>query len=335
MEIRKGNIGDTEKYIQLLQEVHSQMKHKEWFYLDPPEAVQEMIANGTMALWVATDGERLAAAFSVIFPGLTEMNYGYDLGFTDEELHRVVDMDTIAVHPDYRGRGLQYKLMQMAERDAAQSGDRILLCTVHPDNRFSLENILRQGYTIEKKLEKYGSVRYILRKDISDVFAFRELTQHHAMEIADKWKYDAEYAFYDMTADPEDYEEFTSEMLRDRNDYYEAALNGKLAGYFCVFRSGSDLEIGLGLRPDLCGQGRGRQFLNQILAFTAEKYEFENWILSVAAFNQRAIKVYRACGFEEYDRSIRSTNGGKYEFLTFKKNVKKSEKTVDKLKNLC
>lgn len=165
--IRKGDIRDTENFLRLLAEVREGMAHKEWFYLDPPEDVREMMGNGTMQLWVAMDEERLAAAFDILTPGLAECNYGYDLGFTEAELLRVINMDTAAVHPDYRGLGLQRKLMQTAEKELSGAGERILLCTVHPDNRFSLQNVLSQGYTIEKKLEKYGSVRYILRKGIA------------------------------------------------------------------------------------------------------------------------------------------------------------------------
>lgn len=167
IQIRKGNLNDTESFISLLDEVKETMEHKEWFYLDPQDYVREMMKNGVMQLWVAVDGDRLAAAFDIIIPGFEECNYGFDLGFTEEELLRVINMDTAAVHPDYRGLGLQKRLMQEAETEIAGAGRRILLCTVHPENRFSLQNVLNQGYTIQKRLEKYGSVRYILRKDIS------------------------------------------------------------------------------------------------------------------------------------------------------------------------
>lgn len=166
LHIRKGTRSDTEAFIQLLDTVRAGMGHKEWFYLDPPDDVRQMMETGEMQLWVAMDGEKMAAAFDIIIPGLHQHNYGYDLGFTEEQLLRVVNMDTAAVHPDYRGMGLQKKLMLLAQSEMQQIGNRILLCTVHPDNVFSLNNILGQGYAIEKKLEKYGSIRYLMRKDL-------------------------------------------------------------------------------------------------------------------------------------------------------------------------
>ena len=166
IEIRRGDMGDTENFIKLLYDVQAAMPHKEWFYQDPPEEIREMMADGTMQLWVAMDGDQLAGAFDILLPGTQEFNYGHDLGFTEEELLRVINMDTAAVHPAYRGQGLQRRLMQEAEKEIAGMGQRILLCTVHPDNPYSLNNVLKQGYTIQKKLEKYGSVRYILRRDL-------------------------------------------------------------------------------------------------------------------------------------------------------------------------
>lgn len=166
--IRKGNMADIENFIRLIYDVRDSMSNKEWFYVDPADKIREWMANGTMRLWVAMDGNRLAGAFDILIPGLGEDNYGHDLGFSEEELMRVINMDTAAVHPDYRGQGLQKKMMQEAEKEIRGAGKRILLCTVHPENRFSLKNVLDQGYIIQKKLEKYGSVRYILRKDIPE-----------------------------------------------------------------------------------------------------------------------------------------------------------------------
>lgn len=165
IKIRKGTMEDIEAFIGFLKEIKETMVQKEWFYVDPPEYILQMMSDGIMELWVAMDEERMAAAFSILRPGKHEFNYGYDLGLSEEELSRVINMDTAAVHPDYRGMGLQKKLLQFAESELRQEGAHILLCTVHPDNHFSLNNVLQQGYEIQKKLEKYGSVRYVLRKD--------------------------------------------------------------------------------------------------------------------------------------------------------------------------
>lgn len=164
--IRKGTLSDTQAFIDFLEEVRNSMEHKEWFYLDPPEFVWKAMEKGRMQLWVAMDGERMAAAFDILVPGREEYNYGYDLSFSEEMLDRVINMDSAAVRPDYRGLGLQRQMMALAEKEIVGQGRWILLCTIHPENRFSLNNALKEGYIVQKKLEKYGSVRYLLRKDV-------------------------------------------------------------------------------------------------------------------------------------------------------------------------
>ena len=68
------------------------------------------------------------------------------------------------------------------------------------------------------------------------------MRQPEAIEIADRWKYPGEYAFYDMTADPEDYEEIvTPEKRGDR--YFSVFSGNELTGFFCVEREDSDIEI--------------------------------------------------------------------------------------------
>ena len=103
---RKGTAADSELLIRFLDEVKAGMLQQEWFYLDPPEAVRTMLAEGTMELWLATAEDRLAGVFTVLHPGLQEQNYGYDLGLGERELLQVIHMDTAAVHPHYRGQGL-------------------------------------------------------------------------------------------------------------------------------------------------------------------------------------------------------------------------------------
>ena len=166
LTFRKGTLSDAERFIEFLEEIRDGMSNKEWLYLDPPELVREMIADGTMELWLAVDGDRLAAVFDILYPGLDSCNYGYDLNLTESELLQVVHMDTSAVHPDYRGQGLQGRMVHTAERELVGSGKRILLCTVHPENQFSLNNMLEQGFEIQKRVRKYGSERLILRKNI-------------------------------------------------------------------------------------------------------------------------------------------------------------------------
>ena len=101
--IRKGNAWDLPAFVNLLQLVREEMANKEWFYLDPPEVFRKMMDSGIMHLWLAEDAGKVVGVFDILIPGLESFNYGYELNFTQEQLMCVVNMDSVGIHPEYRG----------------------------------------------------------------------------------------------------------------------------------------------------------------------------------------------------------------------------------------
>ncbi|MBQ4050678.1 MAG: GNAT family N-acetyltransferase, partial [Oscillospiraceae bacterium] len=96
-----------------------------------------------------------------------ENNLGRELSFSKDQLLLCAHMDSAAVLPGYRGHKLQARLCAMAEQELKKLGYRYLLCTVHPDNRFSLQNMQKSGYEIQKTMFKYGGLpRHILLKTL-------------------------------------------------------------------------------------------------------------------------------------------------------------------------
>lgn len=143
------------------------------------------------------------------------------------------------------------------------------------------------------------------------------MTLEVARAIADTWKYPAPYDFYDATADAEDYAEFiTPDAWPDH--FWQVRNTEELVGFFSAHRThdGEACEISLGLRPDLAGGGRGTIFLAAGLAQIRRLALPTRVLLSVAAFNKRAIKVYEGVGFEITGRYSQSTNGGIYDFVS-------------------
>lgn len=148
------------------------------------------------------------------------------------------------------------------------------------------------------------------------------LRQSNAEEIANNWHYEGIYSFYDMQADPEDYEEILSPEARG-NHYYQILKNDELYGFFCLFPVGKDKqELGLGMKPEYCGKGQGEEFLQTILQFIEENISVKSLTLSVADFNQRAQKLYLHCGFNVIGRQPQESNGDSYLFVKMEKELK-------------
>jgi [ribosomal protein S18]-alanine N-acetyltransferase len=146
-------------------------------------------------------------------------------------------------------------------------------------------------------------------------YNFSVLTQEQAKDIVFNWHYDAEYSFYDMEADKEDLEEFLNPEERG-NSTFAVTKENELVAFFSFSEvADGTFDIGLGMRPDLTGKGKGLEFLRASINFIQKEYKPEKITLSVAAFNQRAIKLYRKVGFKDVETFLQDTNGNTFEFL--------------------
>ena len=110
------------------------------------------------------------------------------------------------------------------------------------------------------------------------------------------WRYERPYDFYDGDVDP---------VLNPERFYEALDEDGSLVGNYYFEQKGDALEIGLGLRPDLTGRGLGLEFLLAGIEFGRRRFGLSRVILNVAAFNERAIKVYERAGFRETGRHTR------------------------------
>lgn len=147
------------------------------------------------------------------------------------------------------------------------------------------------------------------------LYTYTVMTQEEAEEIAYNRHYEGKYSFYDIAADEEDLDEFLHDESRG-NHTFSVKENGTLIGFFTVCKmNNGTVDIGLGMRPDITGNGFGLQFVNAGLAFSEEKYGCNYITLSVVKFNERAIKVYKRAGFEAVGTFIQKTNGSCFEFL--------------------
>lgn len=151
-------------------------------------------------------------------------------------------------------------------------------------------------------------------------FVLVPMSESAANRIAD-WQYDPPYDFYDLKADPDDYEEFMHPPDCWQNTYAVETNDGTLVGFFSFSPEDRTLEVGLGMHPEYTDQGLGREFVETGLRYAQTTYDPDTFELAVASFNKRAISVYEAAGFERVEVYIQETNGGEYEFLRMQRDV--------------
>ena len=90
------------------------------------------------------------------------------------------------------------------------------------------------------------------------------------------------------------------DSLASRYDAWVARdLAGRLAGYFLLLHAVDDVHLlNITVRPDLQGQGLGRQLLDKVISM-ARAVGIHAVLLEVRPSNLHALAVYRHTGFRE------------------------------------
>jgi RimJ/RimL family protein N-acetyltransferase len=136
------------------------------------------------------------------------------------------------------------------------------------------------------------------------MYHVESMTNGYANEISG-WTYPGEYAIYSFQENRDTVDELM-------NGAYFACVDGQedLIGYFCYGKSAQIptiednvygmglLDIGLGLKPELCGKGLGAAFMESGMEYARKNLGAAGFRLTVALFNSRAGKVYKKIGFE-------------------------------------
>ncbi|WP_112181869.1 MULTISPECIES: GNAT family N-acetyltransferase [Paraliobacillus] len=146
-------------------------------------------------------------------------------------------------------------------------------------------------------------------------YEFSVMTQKQAENIAFNWHYEGEYSFYNMESDEEDLAEFLNPEERGKSTFAVTKENELVAFLSFSKVAVTTCDIGLGMRPDLTGQSNGAEFLRAGINFIQSEIKPKKITLSVATFNQRAIKLYRKVGFQGIETFMQDTNGSTFEFL--------------------
>lgn len=140
------------------------------------------------------------------------------------------------------------------------------------------------------------------RNGVGLTLNFSPLDESAAREIV-RWRYEPPYDIYGL----ENSDKTVNYLLDEQNKFHAMRDNNNELVGFCSFGEdgqvpGGDysrnaLDIGMGIRPDLTGQGRGSNFVAAVLDFAQQNFDPDSLRVTIAAFNQRAQNVWKKNGF--------------------------------------
>ena len=138
-----------------------------------------------------------------------------------------------------------------------------------------------------------------------------EMTLNAAEHIA-KWKYPAPYEMYSFSDSDAEIEELLNGL--HFAVYAQVCGNERIPCGFAaigwsaqvqdkklsdIYDDESYTDIAFGLKPELCGQGLGEEFVKDVIDFVKEMFGDDGIRLTVDTKNERACKLYEKLGFKE------------------------------------
>lgn len=165
--VRRATEQDVEGAFAVMEAVVASLAQKDWYKPDDRDFIHQHITEKGFTMVAEDENGKVSAFFVVHYPRMGPDNLGRVLDLTEEELLTVAHMESAAVLPSCRGHKLQARMLEAAEAELAGGPFHYLMVTVHPDNVYSLGNMLRHGYQVVATMKKYGGLdRHILCKQI-------------------------------------------------------------------------------------------------------------------------------------------------------------------------
>lgn len=186
--IRRAEVGDADAIYGIMRAVQDEVAHSRddldcWseadraevsdFFLisDLPRVRRKLQNPDGFGYVVEADGGACGQGRIVGYYLFQKLSAVFDAGLAlragikDDDLARAIEMDSVAILPPWRGLGLQRRLEALGEEEAARRGCRHLVATVHPDNRYSLDNFLAAGFKVAARMTEQVPADRVLRDD--------------------------------------------------------------------------------------------------------------------------------------------------------------------------
>ena len=155
MELRRCQLSDLQAVIDLNETVYAALPDKSVLRHNSPEMIASCLEepNVTLGIW---DGEVLVAIGMLYVPQCIEEDHAHDLDLQGD--FKSANQKLFLVREGYRGQGLQRQLIREVEKIAVARGFNLLCTTCAPNNAFSINNFLKEGYLYAKTEMKYGGL---------------------------------------------------------------------------------------------------------------------------------------------------------------------------------
>ena len=151
---------NLDDYISFREDVKSHMEHPEWLGDFSKEDLEFMLNNNSK-IWIYYLNDEPVCSMMIIPSREKDLKkFEIDLDFKE-----VIDYGPMFVNYKYVGNGLQYQMLRFIDEYSKKLGYNYAASTVHPDNNYCINNILKDEFELVNTKEFTRGIRNIyLRK---------------------------------------------------------------------------------------------------------------------------------------------------------------------------
>lgn len=152
---------DLDSYIYFVDMIKSCMDNPEWLGDFTKSDLEFLLSNGSK-MWMYYHKDNFVCSMICIPASEKDIKkFGLSYNYND-----VIDYGPMVVNNKYRGNGLQYKMLLEQDLYAKEKGYKYAIATVHPDNVFSINNLVRDNFSLVGQKEFSRGLRNIYVKEL-------------------------------------------------------------------------------------------------------------------------------------------------------------------------
>ena len=149
---------------------------------------------------------------------------------------------------------------------------------------------------------------------------YHQTTEAEKDRIA-AWQYSGPYAIYNMPSYAAQKKSGFG-LANPKNRFYSFYDGTQLVGFINLYEEETEVFFGIGVSPSCCGNGYGTQMTQAACALSGTLFPGKPKYLEVRTWNTRAVRCYKAAGFQIAGEPIsQTTSAGDGKFYHMVKTV--------------
>lgn len=153
---------DLDEYVNFRELVKQNMEYPEWLGDFSKKDLVDMLNNGSKIWIFCKDNEPVCSMMLIPSDEDSLRKFGLDLNYRE-----VVDYGPMFVNPKYVGNKLQYQMLMKLDQYAKSLGYKYAAGTIHPDNKYSINNLVLDGFELKGARTFKRGVRNIYLKEFN------------------------------------------------------------------------------------------------------------------------------------------------------------------------